>query len=70
MNTRRKQVLRNDVDSDGAILYFVLVGYVHCTLDLSSTLISEAVMLKADVCTPLEQTVLYAYISQFSHQIF
>lgn len=70
-DTRQKQVLRNDVDSDEANLYFVLVGYVHCTLDLSNALIIEAVMLKADGCTPLEQqTVLYAYISQFFSSVF
>lgn len=38
------EVLRNDVDSDGAILYFALVGYAHCTLDLSKALTIEAAM--------------------------
>lgn len=57
------EVLRNDADTNGAILDFAVAGYAHCTLDLSHALTNVAAMPKGDVCTPLEKTVWYAYKS-------
>jgi len=55
-------VLKTDADANGTILDFAIVGFPKCgTTTMEANLGYLAPMPIADVCTPVHQTVYYAY---------
>jgi len=54
--------LHPQADKDGAILDFAIVGFAKCgTTEMMAKLSKFAPMPITDVCTPIHQTVYYAY---------
>jgi len=58
----KKATLHPQADKDGAILDFAIIGFAKCgTTEMMAKLSKFAAMPLSDICTPVHQTVYYAY---------